>query len=486
MLAFLVEGLQGVSPQAVLAVDGDVLLEMSGLGKFLPRGRLNGISNVLETIKQQVRARLGNSSPHDTPHDTPVQENKKLETQASPILGHEPPSQINDLGILGKGYGTHSGKEEIAVLLSGGVDSSVALQLLKQQGYSVRAFYLKIWLEDELAHLGTCPWEEDWAYASAVAKQLDVPLEAVSLQREYWDQVVSYLISEAQEGRTPNPDIMCNSRIKFGMFYDHVGKNFEKIATGHYAQVQPVQGDIEEGHKPRVRLVRSPDAIKDQTYFLCNMRQEQLQHAMFPIGHLQKHEVRQLAEDFQLPTQSRKDSQGICFLGKLKFEDFISHHLGEKEGPVVDYLSGRELGRHQGLWYHTTGQRKGLGKAVARFVHEGPWYVVGKDVKTNTLLVTNKYELVDTPRSKFHIKNINWITDHPLVASGDGSCLDLQVKVRHGSGMHSSKICLEEEGRSAWAHLAEKDAGLAPGQYAAMYLGDECLGAGVISDESFL
>ena len=204
---------------------------------------------------------------------------------------------------------------EVAVLLSGGVDSSVALALLQQQGYNVTAYYLKIWLEDEIAHLNQCPWEEDLSYAQSVCNQLNITLHTISLQSEYWQYVVEYTLAEAKLGRTPNPDIMCNSRIKFGMFYDYVGKYYWKVATGHYAQVRPKttptstsytptptlatekghNSDLNgEGHNsyPEVELYASPDPVKDQTYFLCNLRQDQLKKAMFPIGHLQKAQVR--------------------------------------------------------------------------------------------------------------------------------------------------------------------------------------------------
>ena len=213
---------------------------------------------------------------------------------------------------------TTKSSNEVAVLLSGGVDSSVALALLQQQGYNVTAYYLKIWLEDEIAHLNQCPWEEDLSYAQSVCDQLNITLHTISLQSEYWQYVVEYTLAEAKQGRTPNPDIMCNSRIKFGMFYDYVGKYYWKVATGHYAQVRPkhppthtptltptlsTSAITEKGHNsdlkneghnsyPEVELYSSPDPVKDQTYFLCNLRQDQLKKAMFPIGHLQKAQVR--------------------------------------------------------------------------------------------------------------------------------------------------------------------------------------------------
>src|SRR4030067_2342068 len=211
-----------------------------------------------------------------------------------------------------------------AILLSGGVDSSVALRLLKDEGHQITAFYLKIWLQDEFSFLGECPWEEDLKYARGVCEQANVPLEVIPLQTEYWDNVVSYTIEEIKEGRTPNPDIFCNSLIKFGQFYDKIDSSFEKVASGHYARV--------EKSNIRYQLKKSPDPVKDQTYFLAYLTQDQLSRAYFPIGIYKKEEVRKLALKFDLPNKERKDSQGICFLGQIKFNDFIKHHLGEKKG----------------------------------------------------------------------------------------------------------------------------------------------------------
>jgi len=196
---------------------------------------------------------------------------------------------------------------------------SVALRLLVDKGLPVRAFYLKIWLDDEISHLNECPWEEDLDYAKRVCEQLKVPFQVVSLQQEYWKEVVQYTLQEARMGRTPNPDVMCNSRIKFGMFYNYVGRHFAFVATGHYAQVENVGN--------HVILKQSPDIVKDQTYFLCNLSQEQLAKAIFPIGNFRKEDVRRLAFEFNLPTKNRKDSQGICFLGKLKFDQFIGEEI---------------------------------------------------------------------------------------------------------------------------------------------------------------
>ncbi len=350
---------------------------------------------------------------------------------------------------------------KIAVLVSGGVDSSVALRLLKEQGHELTAFYLKIWLEDELSYLGTCPWQEDLAYVRAVCEQADVPLKVVSLQKEYWDHVVAYTMQEVKAGRTPNPDVLCNQRIKFGMFFNHIDSSYDKVATGHYAQVYEKDG-ISSLHK-------APDLIKDQTYFLSYLSQEQLARALFPIGHLQKHEVRELAQKYDLPNKERKDSQGICFLGKLKFNDFIKSHVGENPGDMIEFETGKKLGTHKGFWFHTIGQRQGSGLAG------GPWYVVAKDHVANKVFVSRDYYSSDKQRNTFIVSDCNWLTGTAP------SKKDLQVKLRHGKNIHNCTVVELENGR--WlVTLAQDDQGIAGGQFAVFYEDDLCLGAGVISN----
>jgi tRNA (5-methylaminomethyl-2-thiouridylate)-methyltransferase len=349
---------------------------------------------------------------------------------------------------------------KVAVLLSGGVDSSVALRLLQQQGHELTAFYLKIWLEDETAFLGNCPWEEDLSYARAVCEQLGVPLRIIPLQKEYYEKVVSHTIAEIKAGRTPNPDIFCNSLIKFGVFLDFLGDQFDKVATGHYAQLREVNGVIQ--------LLCSPDPVKDQTYFLAHLTQKQLKKALFPIGHLRKDQVRQLATDFALPTSNRKDSQGICFLGKLKFNEFIKHYLGESVGDLIEFETGKKLGTHRGFWYHTIGQRQGSGLAG------GPWYVVSKDPQTNCIYVSRHYYDPDKKRNTFEITGCNWIEGTAPVKS------DVQVKLRHGKQLHDCSLEINPDNTVA-IKLASRDQGIAPGQFAVLYDGNHCLGSGVIT-----
>lgn len=348
----------------------------------------------------------------------------------------------------------------IAVLISGGVDSAVALRLLQQQGHTeLTAFYLKIWLEDELAFLGDCPWEDDLRQVRAVCEGAGVPLEVLSLQTEYHETIVADAIRELRAGRTPSPDISCNTRIKFGVFLDRIGSHFDKVATGHYARLG--------ARANQALLLRAPDPVKDQTYFLSRLRQDQLQRALFPIGHLRKAEVRALARDWNLPNATRPDSQGICFLGKVKFPEFVRFHLGTRPGPIVDITSGRTLGEHEGYWFFTIGQRQGIKLGA------GPWYVVGKDITTNTLRVCHADALPTHTRNRFRLEDLHWIAGPPPVPS-------LSIRVRHGPAIVPCHFTTLDPD-SAEVTLATPDPGIALGQSGVLYDADECLGAGTIA-----
>jgi len=351
----------------------------------------------------------------------------------------------------------------IAVLISGGVDSSVALKLLQEQGHTVTAFYLKIWLEDELSFLGTCPWEDDLSYVRAVCEQAEVPLEVVSLQKEYHEQVVSYTIAQVKAGKTPNPDIFCNQRIKFGLFLEHIDREypdkFDKIASGHYAHIEQI-GDT-------YCLVQAPDPVKDQTYFLSYLSQKQLSRLIFPIGHLNKPQVRDLAQKFNLPNKERKDSQGICFLGTIKFSEFVGHYLGEQIGDLIELETGLVWGQHKGFWYYTIGQRQGLRLAG------GPWYVVQKDMQNNRVYISRNYYAPEKQRDSFTVSACNWI------AGAAPTKFDLRVKLRHGESFNDCVIALKDNG-TIEVKLAERDQGIAAGQFAVFYDGAICLGSGII------
>jgi tRNA-specific 2-thiouridylase len=347
---------------------------------------------------------------------------------------------------------------KIAVLLSGGVDSSVALRLLKKQGHDITAFYLKIWLQDEFSFLGDCPWEEDLKFVREVCSQADVPLEVLPLQNEYWNTVVKYTIEEVKEGRTPNPDIFCNSLIKFGQFYDKIDNSYEKVASGHYAWVDEVKG--------KYILKRSPDPIKDQTYFLAYLTQQQLSRALFPIGKHKKARIRELALEYELPNMNRKDSQGICFLGQIKFKEFIKHHLGEIEGEIVDIDSGKVIGKHPGYYYFTIGQRSGLR------LGGGPWYVVKKDVENNIVFISRE-STADRKTDEFMVGKFNWIKEE------EPQKKNLLVKIRHGENFYNCILTLNYDGMCS-LKLDKPDKGIAAGQFAVFYDDDVCLGGGVI------
>lgn len=371
---------------------------------------------------------------------------------------------------------------KVGVLLSGGVDSSVALRLLLAAGHSCTAFYLKIWFQEDFENFwSSCPWDEDLKFAQAVCDEVGVELHVVQLTEEYWKNVVSYMISEYQAGRTPNPDVLCNTRIKFGVFLEHVkNMGFDRVASGHYAKVVRT-GIGSKGMHAVLQL--SKDEVKDQTYFLSHLSQLQLSQLIFPLGCVSKGEVRQIADWLGLPNKQRKDSQGICFLGKVKFSDFICRHLGEREGWILEAETGNYLGSHKGFWFYTIGQRQGL-----RLSH-GPWYVVDKDQENNVVFVSREYFSVEKKRRVFEVRTFNWFGGYP-----PEDLSSLRCKVRHGPkfydcslsfhDLHSS-LTLEgtsERFASALVQLSEDDQGIAAGQFAAFYKGDVCLGSGVISE----
>lgn len=370
----------------------------------------------------------------------------------------------------------------VAVLISGGVDSSVALRRIQAQGHEVTGFYLKIWLEDELAHLSQCPWEDDLRNARQVCEQAGVDLQVISLQRQYHDRVVSWAIEELRHGRTPSPDILCNQLIKFGAFLDaledrfggpsssadgrHPMGTFHKVASGHYARLR-------EAADGRVELLRGVDPVKDQTYFLYQLSQAQLRRCLFPLGGYTKSQVRRMADEMSLPNRRRPDSQGICFLGKIPYDRFVGAHLGERQGEIRRVGSGEVLGRHSGHWFYTIGQRKGLGLGA------GPWYVVGKDPGRNVLWISHKNELLDHRRDRFQIPRMHWIGSQP--AAGD---YRVGIRVRHSPAIADATLSVSDPGSaSVSVVLDEGDPGIAAGQSAVIYNGPVCLGGGQIHTE---
>lgn len=303
--------------------------------------------------------------------------------------------------------------ESIAALVSGGVDSSVVVHLLKEQGYEPTIFYIRIGMEDEEGYID-CPAEEDIEITSFIARKYGCRFEEVSLHQEYWDSVVRYTIDSVRRGLTPNPDMMCNKMIKFGAFEQRWGKDFDRIATGHYATLDERDGTT--------FLATARDPVKDQTDFLAQLNYAQISKLMFPIGHLMKSEVRQIAAAAGLPSATRKDSQGICFLGKINYNDFIRRYLGEREGRIVELETGRILGTHKGYWFHTIGQRKGLG------LSGGPWFVVRKDIDENVLYVSQGYDPATQYGTVINLAGFQYLSKDIW---GDFDVKDIKFKIRH-------------------------------------------------------
>ena len=365
----------------------------------------------------------------------------------------------------------------IAVLVSGGVDSAVVVDLLHKQGHDLHLFYIRIGRDDGE---GDCSADEDIEMCTLIARKYNLPLQVVSLHEEYWNSVMAYTLRTVGEGLTPHPDMMCNKLIKFGYFEERWGHEFDKTATGHYATVIERDG--------KYWLGTAADPVKDQTDFLAQISYEQLSHIMFPLGELPKSEVRRLAQEAHLPNASRKDSQGICFLGKINYSDFIERHLGTKEGPVVEIETGRKIGTHRGYWFYTIGQRKGLG------LSGGPWFVVKKNVRDNVVYVSNGYNTRLQYGREIPVEEMHWIT--PLVKGesqeGRGKswllgergeeAMAVAFKTRHTPEFIDGTLHRLPDG--GYRIDAQQDVqGIAPGQFAIVYTPDRkiCLGSGMIS-----
>lgn len=352
---------------------------------------------------------------------------------------------------------------DIAALLSGGVDSSVVVHLLCEQGYKPTLFYIKIGMDG--AEYMDCSAEEDIELSTATARKYGLSLEVVDLHQEYWENVAAYAIDKIRQGLTPNPDVMCNKLIKFGCFEQRVGKDFDFTATGHYATTLQRNG--------KTWLGTAKDPVKDQTDFLAQIDYLQVSKLMFPIGGLMKQEVREIANKAGLPSARRKDSQGICFLGKINYNDFVRRFLGEKEGAIIELETGKKLGTHRGYWFHTIGQRKGLG------LSGGPWFVVKKDIEENTIYVSRGYGVETQYGNEFRMHDFHFITDNPWKEQEKE--IDITFKIRHTPDFTKGKLI--QEGEKQFHILSsEKLQGIAPGQFGVIY--DEeakvCVGSGEI------
>ncbi|MGL5785412.1 MAG: tRNA 2-thiouridine(34) synthase MnmA [Bacteroidales bacterium] len=352
----------------------------------------------------------------------------------------------------------------IAALISGGVDSSATVHLLKEQGYNPTLFYIKIGMEDEHGYID-CPAEDDMIIVKWLGKKYGLPVEMVSLHDEYWETVVQYVIESVRRGLTPNPDMLCNKYIKFGYFNDRWGKEFDQISTGHYASITHRDG--------QVYLSTAKDKVKDQTYFLGQINSLQLNKLMFPLGDLNKSEVRALATEANIISAQRKDSQGICFLGKINYNDFIKRYLGEKKGKIIELETGKILGEHNGYWFYTIGQRKGIG------LHGGPWFVIKKDIDQNIVYVShaNNYNLHNNDHD-LYLHGFEFISHNPLENIYDGA--PIKFKIRHTPDFTSGTIIQKDD--IFHIHSENPIVGIAPGQFGVVY--DEeaklCLGSGII------
>ena len=350
----------------------------------------------------------------------------------------------------------------IAALVSGGVDSSVIVYNLKEMGYDPTIFYIKIGMEDEEGNI-QCTTEDDLYIVKFLAKKYGLKMEEVSLQQEYWDNVVTYTIESVKRGLTPNPDMMCNRWIKFGYFEQKWGAAFDKIASGHYATIT----EKEE----KTFLSTAKDHVKDQTYFLAQINYLQLSKLMFPIGHLLKSEVRALATKEKLPSANRKDSQGICFLGKIQYNDFIKRYLGVKKGKIIEFETGKYLGEHDGYWFHTIGQRRGLK------LSGGPWFVIKKDIEENILYVSCGYDPATQYGNIINLSGMQFITESPML---DDQEVEIFFKIRHTPDFTPG--ILSRIGDIYRITSKERVSGIAAGQFGVIYDQEHtiCQGSGII------
>lgn len=398
---------------------------------------------------------------------------------------------------------------KIAVGLSGGVDSSVAALLLKEQGHDVIALFMQNWHDTTGTLYGDCPWKDDRAIAELVAKKIGIPFHFVDLSEEYGKRVVDYMFSEYQKGRTPNPDVLCNREIKFEAFLQ-IALSFgvDYVATGHYC----IKDSFTDSSGNEVyRILAGADPSKDQSYFLCQLSQEQLSRALFPIGNLLKSEVRKIAADASLPSAEKKDSQGICFVGKIDLPVFLQQKLTPVKGEVVeifkeyyegnqlfeycypgygsitdenlgtlsspyiyDRASGKVIGEHQGAQFYTIGQRKGLNIGG----HKEPLFIIGTDIESNIIYTGEGQNHPGLFRKGLFIKpeEIHWIREDLRMVSGE--MRDYQIRIRYRQPLQNGRLYMKEEG--LFIIFDEPQRGITPGQFAAWYDSGEMLGSGVI------
>ncbi|KGL43099.1 tRNA 2-thiouridine(34) synthase MnmA [Listeria newyorkensis] len=353
-------------------------------------------------------------------------------------------------------------KTRVVVGMSGGVDSSVTAYLLKEQGYDVIGIFMKNW--DDTDEFGMCTATEDYEDVIRVANQIGIPYYAVNFEKEYWDKVFTYFLDEYKLGRTPNPDVMCNKEIKFKAFLEHaesLGADF--VATGHYARVETLDNEV--------KMLRGVDRNKDQTYFLNQLSQTQISKVMFPLGGMEKPEVRRIAEEAGLATAGKKDSTGICFIGERNFKQFLSEYLPAQPGDMKT-LDGKVMGKHDGLMYHTIGQRHGLGIGG----DGDPWFVVGKDLANNVLFVEQGFHHDSLYSDSLVATDMSFVSDRPVEA-----VFHCTAKFRYRQEDVGVTVHLLD-GNKANVVFDEPARAVTPGQALVLYDGDVCLGGGTIDE----
>ena len=353
----------------------------------------------------------------------------------------------------------------ITVGMSGGVDSSVAAWLLKQEGHEVTGIYMVNWEEEDES--GVCTAVDDYDDVRRCCDVIDIPYYTVNFSKQYRERVFSVFLEEYKAGRTPNPDVLCNSEIKFNAFLDFAIKtDAEALATGHYCQL----AHTDDG----VKLMRGADENKDQTYFLCGLTQAQLERAMFPIGALQKPRVRELAQKAGLPTASKKDSTGICFIGERNFSRFIGQYIKKSVGNMVDIDSGKVMAQHEGLFHYTIGQRTGIG--IGGSGSGEPWFVAKKDPATGTLYICQGKNHPALFSRGLTADKMNWIA-----GDAPSNSFDCTIKFRYRQKDVPCRV--EVKGRRIYVRFESPQRAVTPGQYAVLYQGEECLGGGIIEQE---